>query len=125
MDINELLRGVDCPCGKFHTCDIKYVYIEPNATERLRDICAEYKNVLTTKGKEKLKEETQQIEVTALSTDYKVKWDLGDIVDIDIDDWKITTQLRITEVEEVIENGTKSIYPTFGQPLAEKIELDN
>ena len=46
MDINELLRGVDCPCGKFHTCDIKYVYIEPNATERLRDICAEYKNVL-------------------------------------------------------------------------------
>lgn len=86
---------------------------------------AEYKNVLTTKGKEKLKEETQQIEVTALSTDYKVKWDLGDIVDIDIDDWKITTQLRITEVEEVIENGTKSIYPTFGQPLAEKIELDN
>lgn len=46
MDINELLRGVDCSCGKFHTCDIKYVYIEPNATERLRDICAEYKNVL-------------------------------------------------------------------------------
>lgn len=46
MDINELLRGVDCSCGKFHTCDIKYVYIEPNATERLKDICAEYKNVL-------------------------------------------------------------------------------
>lgn len=46
MDINELLQGVECSCGKFHTCDIKYVYIEPNATRRLKDICASYSNIL-------------------------------------------------------------------------------
>lgn len=28
MDINKLLRGVDCSCGKVHTCDIDYVYLE-------------------------------------------------------------------------------------------------
>ncbi len=28
MDINKLLKGTHCECGKHHTCDIKYVYIE-------------------------------------------------------------------------------------------------
>ncbi|MBQ1935184.1 MAG: sn-glycerol-1-phosphate dehydrogenase [Clostridia bacterium] len=46
MDINNLLAGVKCPCGKTHTCDIEYVYIEKNATERLADICRENVNVL-------------------------------------------------------------------------------
>lgn len=84
----------------------------------------EYKNVLETRGKEKLSDETKSIEFTAISNDYRTKWDLGDIVDVEIVDWNIKETLRITEVEETIENGTKSVYPTFGQPLAEKIELD-
>ncbi len=46
MDINKLLEGVSCSCGKNHTCDIKYVYIENNATERLKDICKNYNNIL-------------------------------------------------------------------------------
>ncbi len=46
MDINELLSGVKCSCGKVHTCDIKYVYIEKNAAERLKVICREDKNIL-------------------------------------------------------------------------------
>ena len=46
MDINALLKGVNCSCGKTHTCDIKYVYIENNATERLREICIDYENIL-------------------------------------------------------------------------------
>ena len=39
MDINQLLRGVDCACGKVHTCDIQYVYIEKNAIRRLSGLC--------------------------------------------------------------------------------------
>ena len=39
MDINKLLRGVQCACGKFHSCDIDYVYIEDNAIRHLKDIC--------------------------------------------------------------------------------------
>ena len=46
MDINELLLGVDCSCGRHHTCPIKYVYIEKGAIARVTKICAEYKNVL-------------------------------------------------------------------------------
>lgn len=46
MDINELLKGVVCSCGKTHTCDIKYVYIEPNAAARLPEICGEFARIL-------------------------------------------------------------------------------
>ena len=46
MDINNLLKGVNCTCGKKHNCEIKYVYIEKNAVQRLTDICGQYKNIL-------------------------------------------------------------------------------
>lgn len=46
MDINRILHGVECSCGKTHTCDIEYVYIESGAVSRLADICAAYNTVL-------------------------------------------------------------------------------
>ena len=46
MDINNLLKGVSCACGRLHTCDIEYVYIESGAIRYLSDICANYKNIL-------------------------------------------------------------------------------
>ena len=47
MDINEILNGVKCnSCGKEHSCPIKYVYIEKNASKRLPEIAKEYKNIL-------------------------------------------------------------------------------
>lgn len=46
MDINELLKGMDCACGKHHSCDIEAVYIEKNAIRRLTDLCAGYENIL-------------------------------------------------------------------------------
>lgn len=46
MDINHLLKGVNCTCGKTHTCDIEYVYIEKDATQRLTGICGSYSHVL-------------------------------------------------------------------------------
>jgi len=47
MDINTLLQGLDCGCGKHHTCDIKAVYIEPDVVRRrLPALCAAYKNIL-------------------------------------------------------------------------------
>lgn len=46
MDINHLLRGVSCACGKVHTCDIQYVYIEENAIARLAQICQENRDLL-------------------------------------------------------------------------------
>lgn len=46
MDINKLLCGKECECGKTHTCDIDYVYIENNAILRLTEILRDYKSVL-------------------------------------------------------------------------------
>ncbi len=46
MDINNLLKGIDCSCGKHHTCDIKYVYIEKDAILKLNDITEEFSNIL-------------------------------------------------------------------------------
>jgi len=46
MDINKLLEGVKCECGKTHTCDIDYVYIEKGAISHLKEICENYKNIL-------------------------------------------------------------------------------
>lgn len=46
MDINKLLCGIKCDCGKMHTCGIDYVYIEENAVLRLNGICKDYKNIL-------------------------------------------------------------------------------
>ncbi len=46
MDINALLRGTTCSCGKRHTCDIQHVYVEKNATQRLQEVCCDVRNVL-------------------------------------------------------------------------------
>ena len=46
MDINEILRGVDCSCGRRHECDIEHVYIERGAIARLSELCAGYGRVL-------------------------------------------------------------------------------
>lgn len=46
MDINRILSGVQCDCGKEHNCSIEYVFIESGAIERLEVLCAEYNNIL-------------------------------------------------------------------------------
>lgn len=47
MDINEILKGVNCSaCGKNHTCPIKYVYVENGAISHLDEISKEYKKIL-------------------------------------------------------------------------------
>lgn len=46
MDINELLKGVDCACGRHHDCDIEAVYIEKSAIRHLTDLCRAYTRIL-------------------------------------------------------------------------------
>lgn len=115
---------VEVKNGDYEGFDLFETFLDAKNESNNNLSSTEYENVLETRGKEKLSDETKSIEFTAISNDYRTKWDLGDIVDVEIVDWNIKETLRITEVEETIENGTKSVYPTFGQPLAEKIELD-
>ena len=78
-----------------------------------------YRAKLQSVGEGKLCDGTFQLEVTALvQQDYKIKWDLGDIVNIKKEKWGVYTTYRIIEVEETIEDGKKTIYPTFGSPLS-------
>lgn len=78
-----------------------------------------YRSQLTSVGEGKISDGTFKLEVTALvQQDYKTKWDLGDIVNIKKEKWGVFTQYRIIEVEETIEDGKKTIYPTFGSPLS-------
>lgn len=46
MDIHQLLCGVDCACGRKHTCGISYVYIEPKAISHLTAIAEDYHRLL-------------------------------------------------------------------------------
>ena len=46
MNINELLKGVKCECGREHTCDIKYVYVESDAARRLPGILKDFSSIL-------------------------------------------------------------------------------
>lgn len=46
MDLNKLLSGVKCSCGRTHTCDIDYVYVEDGAISHLTEICEPYKSIL-------------------------------------------------------------------------------
>lgn len=104
--------------------DLVEVFVDAKNENNTNLTSTEYKNILKTKGEEKLSSGEESIEVTASGNDYKNKWDLGDIVDIEVENCNVRQSLRITEVEEVIENGKREIYPTFGQPLAEDFELD-
>jgi|GEM_PF-2942139 len=78
-----------------------------------------YRAKLQSVGEGKISDGTFQLEVTALvQQDYKVKWNLGDVVNIKKEKWGVYTTYRIIEVEETIEDGKKTIYPTFGNPLS-------
>lgn len=46
MDINTLLAGVDCSCGKHHACDIRYVAIEKGAISKLTALTENYSSIL-------------------------------------------------------------------------------
>ena len=46
MDINEILKGVDCACGKHHTCPIDKIYVEDGAIAHLAELCCDYTSVL-------------------------------------------------------------------------------
>lgn len=46
IDINGLLSGVCCKCGKTHACNIEKVYVESGATARLVELCEPYNSIL-------------------------------------------------------------------------------
>lgn len=90
----------------------------------------QYQSALIQRGSEKLAEYgiVECLEVTTLpyvNFAYKIDYDLGDIVTVRKKSWGLEMDKRITEVQEIYENGSFSIVPTFGDPLPETIELSD
>ena len=82
----------------------------------------EYLKILQQRGKEKLYQNlstnTFEGTINLLSNNsYKRDFELGDIVTILDRKWNITINTRITEIEEVYENGGKSINVIFGNKI--------
>lgn len=46
MDIKALLQGLNCSCGRHHTCPIQQVYIQRDAIFKLTALCADHHNIL-------------------------------------------------------------------------------
>lgn len=46
MEINELLQGVDCSCGRHHTCPIEQVVIAHDALSSLPGLCENHRRIL-------------------------------------------------------------------------------
>jgi hypothetical protein len=86
----------------------------------------DYQAQLTQRGIEKLAEavKTESFEASAVNTEnfeYLTDWDLGDIVSFE--KWGLLLNQRITEVEEVYENGIVTVTPTCGSPLPETLSI--
>lgn len=87
---------------------------------------ADYQAQLRQRGVEKLAEAVRSESFSADAVDtgnykYLTDWNLGDIVTFA--KWGIRIDERITEVEEVDENGVMTITPTCGSPLPETLDL--
>lgn len=81
---------------------------------------AQYQAALKQRGVDKLKSEAcmtdsldAEIEPTSNYT-YPDDYNLGDIVTISIPSWGVSVDRRITEINEIYENGAYKIEPTFG-----------
>ena len=110
-DSARILRTVTKITTDTHDFDIREAFVDAKSQSNL--------------GQEKITDPTENFEATVHSTHYRKYWDLGDIVNIKKETWKISQKQRITEVEEVIEKGKHNVTPVYGTPIAETFENEN
>lgn len=89
----------------------------------------EYTEKLKQRGKEKLAELSpvscfEGEGITVENFEYLIDWDLGDVVTVGQEKWGVSENKRITEVEEIYENGIVRVIPVFGTPLPEVLKLE-
>lgn len=91
---------------------------------------AQYQAALMQRGAEKLAECgiiecLEAVTLPFVNFEYKKDYDLGDIVTVNKKAWGLEVDKRITEIQEIYENGGFSIVPTFGDPLPETVDLSD
>lgn len=87
----------------------------------------EYLQALQQRGQQKLADNTTTISFECETASngnfvYKQHYDLGDIITVRKPEWGIDVDLRVTEIQEIYENGAIKIEPTFGTPLPSTVD---
>ena len=90
----------------------------------------QYQAALAQRGTEKLAEYgivecLEAVTLPNVNFAYKKDYDLGDIVTVNKRAWGIKMDKRITEIQEVYENGGLQVVPTFGDPLPDAVDLSD
>lgn len=105
-----------------HEIHIKADNIDPSDF----DSTAAYKNALRLRGNEALSKSVDGMRISAECDPnavpiYGKDVSLGDLCDVCESDLGLIFSLRLTEVDTVWENGTKTVFPSFGdEPLSVK-----
>lgn len=109
--------------------DLREVIVDARDVQKDDDMTqTQYIETLKQRGNEKLAEygiiEAMEAQTKPfVNFTYREDYDLGDIVTVEKKMWGIEMDKRITEVQEIYENGGFTIVPTFGDPLPEKVDL--
>ena len=90
----------------------------------------QYRAALIQRGIEKLNENvfSSYLECSTLpmgNFNYKVNYDLGDVVTTKKTNWGVGQDLRITEVQEIYEHGAMEVRPTLGTPLPTTLNMED
>lgn len=108
--------------------DLKEIFVDAKDL-RSEDFSStsEYQEALKQRGLESLASNTlvESFEFGTEATgqfSYMTDYDLGDIVTIWKRKWNIRENKRITEIQEVYENGGLTVTPTLGDPLPDTVD---
>jgi len=109
--VNRVTQIVDR--GTFTDFNLRETFIDARDLTQDELTMMAYLQALTTRGMESLELPLETFEVLASSFDYRIKWDLGDIVDVEKEQWGIKIEKRIGEVIEVYEENAYQVTPVF------------
>ena len=95
------------------------VFVDSKSSSSQNLSTSEYENALKQDGQDALCDPVDEFKFEVNPDDYKDKYDLGDIVDSMFSKRNYNQTNRITEVEEIIEDGKREVSITLGTSIPE------
>ena len=108
--------------------DLREIFVDAKDLQKQDGMTDQnYASILTQRGEEKLAERrrAESFECKTLANSnfrYRTDYDLGDVVVVRKEFWDVSSNLRITELQETYEYGSMTVEPTFGVPLPESVD---
>lgn len=99
--------------------DLYEVFVDSKSSSSQNLSTSEYENALKQDGQDAVCDPVDEFKFEVNPDDYKDKYDLGDIVDSMFSKCNYNQTNRITEVEEVIEDGKREVSITLGTSIPE------